>query len=577
MSIVENLANIRREWRASQIARIEILLLSALAIGLLIQGVGFFFGKTCSGIPMTIGFCCAFLGACFDSWRKALVFTAVSGLILIATMFTFSYTGTDAISYHYPMQRFLIEGWNPVFQSSIEKFRAIPAEGSFSLYHTLFLPKVSALCGALIACTTGLFSGDAFLGYTLIFALWVVSSRFANHEWNCSRFASCAFAAMVTFSSKITSFLAGQVDYTAYAALVIGIFAFLTWRKSEKLCDLILSALGLSFAMLAKSTGMTCGCMAIVIGCILTRKNPTFYRVLFVMAIFILIVGASPLLTAWIQYGSPFYPSITFDPHVQVVDITSDFVGNADGESMGYLSRVVYAWFSKTLAVKGCALWHGKPDFAPEFYVCGGVGGFGVWFCLLMFASLVALAFSRKNEVFYLALFIFFSANFAPLKYIGYSRYFSQIWIVPFLALFNLVYAPCPCLKNVVKRTGWVFIAGGLLFVSLFAVRTIAYQGRMWAIECERRQRFASLKEQSTEWRLPSTATYTFHKRVEAAGIRISNRSDAPLLNYDSKFVIPGEKPVVTREFPVCNSPNQLLKFPWGRAFSRLPHPLWRK
>ncbi len=574
---IRGFRDIRQRWRSSCVARMEILLLGALALGLFISCVGFFFGKTCSREPMMIGFTCAFLGAWLHSWQNAVKFVLLAGFILIATIFTFSYTGTDAVNYHYPMQRLLIEGWNPVFQSSIEKFRGLSADGSFSLYHTLFLPKVSALCGALIACMTGLFSGDAFLGYTLILALWRASSRFAVIEWNCSCWVGYAFASMIAFSSKITSFLAGQVDYTAYAAFVLGLFAFLTWRKSRMSCDLILSALGLSFSMLAKSTGMTCGVVAIVIGGIWMHRSMTYYRMLLAVAIFVLIVGASPLLTAWIQYGSPFYPSMTFDPHVQVVDITSDFVGNADGESMGYLSRIVYAWFSKSLAVKGCALWHGKPDFAPEFYVCGGVGGFGTWFRLLMFGSVVAFACSRKNEVFYLALFIFFSANFAPLKYIGYARYFSQIWIVPFLAVFNLMYVPLPSLTNMMRRMRIVMIMGGLLFVSLFAVRTLAYQGRSWAIENERQRRFDSLKEKSVEWRLPSTATYTFRKRVEAAGIKATHRPDAPMLNYNPQFLMPDEDVSVTREFPLCDSSAQLLHFPWIKSCSQIPKSLWRK
>ncbi len=571
---IRGFRSIRQKWRNSCVARMEILLLGALALGLFISCVGFFFGKPCSREPMMIGFTCAFLGAWLHSWQNATKFVLLAGIILMATALTFSYVGTDAITYHYPMQRLLMEGWNPVFQSSIERFRGLPVDGTLSLYHTLFLPKVSALCGALISCMTGLFSGDAFLGYVLIFALWRVSSRFAVIEWNCSRWASHAFAMMITFSSKITSFLAGQVDYTAYAAFVIGLFAFLTWRKSRMLCDLILSALGLSFAMLAKSTGMTCGVVAIVIGCVWMRKSVAYYRMLVAIAIFVLIVGASPLLTAWIQYGSPFYPSMTFDPNVQVVDITSDFVGNVDGESMGYLSRIVYAWFSKSLAVKGCALWLGRPDFAPEFHVCSGVDGFGAWFRLLMFGSVVAFACSRKNEVFYLALFIFFSANFAPLKYIGYGRYFSQIWIVPFLAVFNLMYVPLPGLMSMMRRMRFVVIMGGLLLVSCFAARTLAYQGRSWAIEIERQRRFESLKEKSVEWRLPLTATYTFRKRVEAAGIKATSRPDAPMLDYNPQFLMPGEDVSVARKFPICDSLAQLLHFPWVKCCSHIPKPL---
>lgn len=57
---------------------------------------------------------------------------------------------------------------------------------------------------------------------------------------------------------------------------------------------------------------------------------------------------------------------MTFDPRVEIRDITADFTGNADALSMGFLSRVVYAWVSPGLAVKGCA-WLSESPLAPTF------------------------------------------------------------------------------------------------------------------------------------------------------------------------------------------------------------------
>ncbi len=576
--MIEAVKGLRHRWQESEIGRIETLMLLALAVGLLIASVGFFFGKPCSKIPMFLGFAFSALGALAVSWKQALRFMGVVGLVLIATMFTFSYVGTDAINYHYPMQRLLIEGWNPVFQSSIEKFSQLSTQGRFSLYHTLFLPKVTSLCGALIALSTNLFAGDAFLGYVLIFTLWSVSSLFAKIQWGCASWVSWAFAATITFSSKITSFLAGQVDYTAYAAFIIGLFSFLIWKKRGVLGDLVLGALGFTFAMLAKSTGMVCGILSILIGCIWVRRNIHFYWIIFAMSLFIVIVGASPLLTAWIQYGSPFYPSMTFDPTVPIVDITSDFVGNADGESMGYFSRIIYAWFSKSLAIKGCAWLSGNSCFSPEFYVCGGVGGFGSWFSLMMLGSVFAFSVSRKNTVFLLSLFIFFTANLAPLKYIGYSRYFSQIWVIPFLAAFNLIYEPYPWIAKYIKPLRNCVVIGCVLFVSLFALRTVAYQGRMFVMEWERQQRFEEMLQVSSEWRLDSQRSYeyTYLKRVESSGIRVTENPTAPVLVYNTQFVMPGEDVILSELFPVCDSLQELFRFPWIRAYRYIPHPLWR-
>ncbi len=565
------------KWRETKIGRVETLILTALMIGLFLGSVGFFFGKTCSSLPMMIGFFCALLGACLDSWQQALKFIVTVLMIFVMTVFTFSYVGTDATTCHYPMQRLLIDGWNPIFQSSCERFNEIPKEGRIAMYHILFMPKITALCGALIASATNLFSGDAFLGYALIVSLWCVSCRFARSYWNCSLWAGCVFAFTVTFSTKITSFLAGQVDYTVYASFMIGLFAFLTWIRGRIVGDLYLAFLGLAIAMLAKPAGSASGVLALLIGGFMTRFDAFFIKGFRIFLAFFIIVGATPFLTAWIQYGSPFYPAMTFDPTVQTIDITSDFVCNADGEYMGYFSRIVYAWFSKALAIKWCAWLSGKTDFSPEFYVCAGVGGLGAWFSLLLSGSIIALAFARKNIVFYLCLFLFFTANFAPLKYIGYSRYFSQIWVIPFLAVFNLIYAPYEWLEPYIRRARVFVLIGCVLFMMPFFARTIAYQGMQLRLEWERQKRFAEMREISSEWYSSEELRYTDIKRLNAAGISISKNRDVPMLIYNQQFLMPFDDLAVTKKFVICDSIQSLFRFPWVDAYTHIPCFLTRQ
>ncbi len=530
---------------------------------------------------MAVGFLCAWLGAMWVSWKRGIAFLLVVGGLLLLTMFTFSYTGTDAVNYHYPMQRLLIDGWNPVFESSIERFSALPNEGGYSLYHTLFLPKVSSLCGALVAKTFGLFAGDALLGYVLILVMWCVCARYARTQWGCSQVVCHLFAATLTLSTKITSFLAGQVDYTAYAALMAGILAFLTWKRTQLLRDLVLATLGMAYAMLAKSTGMVCGILLIGLVSYPVWRVTSYRWALLVLFGFIGVVGASPLLTAWIQYGSPFYPSMTFDPNVQVVDITSDFIGNADGESMGYVARIVYAWFSETLAIKGCALWNGKASFAPQFFVAGGVGGLGLFFRMMMLGSIAALCCSRKNSVFWLCILLFVTGDLAPLKYIGYARYFPQLWAIPFLACFNLLYAPTPWIARWVRPFRTVILVGCACFLLPIAVRTLAYQGRQLYLERMRQDALAWCAQQSTVWRVDERLSYTSRKRIEAAGITLTYDLNAPYLTYYAKFQMPQCEGVPSGEelverVPICGRLGELVYFPWDEIFTHLPSPLWR-
>ena len=337
------------------------------------------------------------------------------------------------MAYHVPMLRLLAEGWNPIFTSSIEKFTTHIADmGILSPYHTLFLPKTSALCGALTSLSTGLWCADAFLGYTFILFLFITAYRFSYNQWTTNSIACTLFALSLTCTTKLTSLLAGQVDYTSYAALMSATLSLSLWIKSNSLRNLTTFAISLIFCMTCKSTGFICGIILLIVGLLQSYQNHLYWRFFISTLFLVFFIGASPLITAWIQYGSPFYPSMTFDPNITPIDITNDFIGNSDGERMGYLARVVYAWFSKTLAIKGCEWFYNAPNFSPEFYVVCGVEGLGTLFRLLFCLSMIALLLSKKNAVFWFSLFILISSNLAPLKYLGYNRYFPQMWALPF-------------------------------------------------------------------------------------------------------------------------------------------------
>lgn len=551
----------------------------ALAIGLFLGSAGFWVGRTVSPLPMAIGFLATAVVAWVCSWRRALLFLVLCGVLLLMTMYSFSYTGTDAGIYHIPMQRLLLHGWNPVFDSSLEQLKAVAPEGGFSYNHTLFLPRLTALCGALMASLTGLFVADAFLGYALIFALLVVSYRFARTMWNTSVGGGILFSLAITFSSKITSFLAGQIDFTSYAALMLGIFSFLTWRKREVLVDLLLAALGMAFAILAKSTGLLCGMIFCFIALCSAWRNVSFLRVLFGLALFVLVVGASPLLTNWIHYGSPVYPSMTFHPTIQPVDITWDFTGNDDALQMGYLARIVYAWVSKPLAIHGCAWWYDNPNFNPQFMVPGGVGGMGTFFCLLLMGACVALLCSRVTIVTWLCILLFITSNFAPLKYIGYNRYFPQIWAIPFLAAFNFFYAPRAFLTRWMK---WLrplgMVAIGCI-VALFMWRTVAYQGHQWRFERERQQELAQAQAESSVW-ASSESRYVHKERIRMAGIQLSDDPSAPQLGVHRRLLLFGPTAEadalrIEEAFPICDTVRALMKFPYVKAFWPVPHPVF--
>lgn len=570
-------------WRQSELASIEILLSGVLLLGLFFCSLGFFFGISCSPVYLWGSFIFATFLAGYHSWQRLVAFICWTFAIFCLTAYTFSYTGTDAGAYHVPMQRLLAEGWNPIFTSAIEEFHTYTSNmGTLSPHHTLFLPKTSALCGALVSLSTRLWCADAFLGYTLIFLLFVTAKRFSRQYWTANSCACILFALALTCSTKVTSFLAGQVDYTAYAALLSAILVLPLWLKSKASRDLVTFGISLVFCMTSKSTGFICGFILLVSGLILAYRNNHYWWFFISTLIVVILIGASPLLTAWIQYGSPFYPSMTFDPNITPIDITNDFIGNSDGERMGYLARIVYAWFSKTLAIKSCSWFYNIPNFSPEFYVAGGVGGLGTVFRILFCFSILALLLSKKNAVFWISLFILVSSNLAPLKYLGYNRYFPQMWALPFLAFFNLLYAPIFSMpRNWVKVAKIGAAVALILFITPILLRTMAYQTRQVILEAERQSALTLLHKQEQAFQLkPSEDTFTVRQRLCVSGVNVISDPSAPLLCVNRKDLLFGENANVRaaelrQQVPICDTLQQLATFPWYKLKGKLPQPIF--
>lgn len=570
-------------WQLSGLASPEVLIPASILLGLFLGTVGFLFGKTCSPLPMTLSFCIGALLAFLHSKKHGLLFIGLTGLLLLLTAYTFSYTGPDAQAYHFPMQHLIKSGWNPIFDSTIEKFNAFSDLGRCALYHTLFLPRVTALTGAFIASATGLWIADAFLGYTLVLTLFTVSYRFAKELYSpdITPGPAIIFAAFITFSTKITSFLAGQIDYTVYAAFIIAIMSILHYHRTNTPRECVLFFLSLLLTMLSKSTGLVYGALTFFISYLFLWKRPAFRRGSVIFLLFAFILGLTPYLTSWIQYGHPLYPTMTYAPNITPVDITSDFTGNSDALSMGYLSRIIYAWISKTLAIKSCAWYFDNPAFNPVFTVEGGVEGLGLIFRLLIGCSFIALLFSKKSTLFYLCLFIFITSNLAPLKYIGFNRYFPQIWALPALALYNFIYHPNRRLPLFLHNWSKPFIFTLFIaFAGLSLLRSFTYQGCMLAFEKARQDEFEKICATGETYALTDPLnSYTFRKRMEIAGIQFKQDPSLPQLSFDDHFAIASCEDAsaivkhLTEKYPFCNTIGQVLTFPYYSAFTSFPSP----
>ena len=517
----------------------------------LMASIGFFFGQTVMPlyfyVSVAILLVCAFVGG----WKRGVAYVALLAVCTVLTMFTFSYAVGDAKNYHFPMSHLLRHGWNPVFDSTIEKFYPLVEGTRLCFYHTLFLSKFQQLCGAIMASAFRLFDGEAFLGYVLIVCLFTTCLKFARRYWNSGVWLGLLFACGLTSSRVITLVFHGCVDYSAYASFCVSALSLVLYRNDRKLSDLVLFVVAACVCMTTKTTGIINVGLLVLLTIPLLWRRTAYWHALLALGGLVAVVGASPLLTNWIQYGSPFYPSMTFNPNVPLVDITCDFTGNADALSMGYLSRICYAWVSPKLTVAVIRLLTGNPDFEPVFDVSGGVAGFGLWFNALLLISVVLLALARKNIVTWLCVVIFVTSNFAPLKYIGFVRYFPQIWAIFPLAVMNYLCSTRHtisgmCLKPIRKAVSVVVVFALVGLVGAILCRAARDGCRIMVLEGVRQNLIASLP-MNVEVDSESFFHYTVVQRFRQAGIAMSRGANVSKAGVWRLENMPRKEPVTLR------------------------------
>ena len=516
--IGERLQAARNAIIDSKICSEWLFLLAMPTLSLILQCGLFLFGKICSPFPIWFSSFVFSLLALFIHWKCLVKFWGLIFLALFLSAFTFSYMDFDAEVYHFPMQFLLREGWNPVFDSSLEKFAKIPGASSLWVYHTLFLPKTVALCGALVAEASGLWIADSFLGYVLLFVMFRTAFAFAQNQWKCTWKGALLFALTISLNSKLTVLVDGRIGFHTYSALMIALLSLVLYVRQHEIHDYILAIIATVICSTTKTTGLVNAVFLWGLFLIYSWKHKETYGGILAVTLLVAWIGMSPLITAWIQYGSPFYPTMTFDPAIETVDITSDFKANADGEQMGYLARFVYAWISPALATKACALYYHKDDFHPVFLVTGGVGGLK-GLNLLLCGSIVLLMLAKKDFVTFICLFFLVTMVLFPLKYIGYARYFPQAWAIIPMGFFQFVFYPPSWLakrKPLQKLSKYSLCLLLCILCCFSAICFVSFFGRSLILEGQRQNLLADLRKNNVIVDLPqnSKRKYTLSKKT---------------------------------------------------------------
>lgn len=478
-------------------------------------------------IPLVIGFAVAAVFG--NSLRRSFYMLVLLSAITLVAVALPTYGGADAIICYAPLQRLLVNGWNPVWQHDSASIDALTGSLGLAVDHLLALPRLNAIMGAMVSLLTGSFTGDAFLALVLFISLAICAYRFGCHCFG-SQASAVAIAAVSACSTKLSSFLIGQVDYSAYATSLMAGYAAVLWLSKRRFADLLLVWLSLSACVASKATGISvAGSLLLVL--LLVDWRMARYLALGLL-VSLLVLCWSPYFVNWFANGSPFPAN----------DLTADFSGNADALQMGCFSRVVYAWLSTRLAILGCSWWYDNPNFNPVFTVFGGVEGLGMYFRLALFASLVLFALSRRTAVTWLCLWLFVSANLLPVRYIGYSRYQYQLWVIPFLALLNFLHHPAYLFRQLNETwTLRTLVPLGMLMLAIaLLLRTANLGVRQWQLERRRQAIIRQLRQIRPEcgWSIPCRpCAYLLSERLRYGGVNVN--PSAPPIACDSVDFLP--------------------------------------
>lgn len=419
----------------------------------------FLFGGVCAPWQFTV----ALLGALGlllalpgRVWRARL-WGALGFLLFLGIVWAlagcFAANGADNSSYHLPVTRLLMMGWNPVLDSTPTQLvaRGMPLGGMWH-WHVLFIAHPVEVFNAVFGFFTRTpldltFPLSAFLLPMTLGAVWRMARGLG---WGLGARAA-ALAALTGELVALGQGVEGAVD-AVVGLSGVGLLATMArvLRGERRWAPLLF----FSFWMMVAKQSSLLTCFVFWVGFALAAlwrfRGAWKAWVLRLACWGVLLVGAlcwvcaTPYLTSWARFGHPLYPAYTADAErFPTHDITGDFHNrNEDARQMGHVGHLFNAYVSPTLARKWYAWRLKKPGFMPacEVWKQGSprndgtgapttpverglfVGSLGI---LLLFADrrllppiLLCLA----------GLFCF------PTQYIGYLRYVPWVALLPCLA-----------------------------------------------------------------------------------------------------------------------------------------------
>lgn len=466
------------------------VLLAFPTVTVLLASLGFLLGVGVTGWYGVVGFCVAAAlaligGGTLRTGLRRVGWFAVSVAAILALDQSFVlFSWWDAQAYHVAAARFLLEGWNPVFDATRETLLAATGAdpSTFNAYHVAYLPRAGWVWSAVTAALTGnLESGDTLIlltGAALGGLAWRVTPLlFGAERWKRLFFASLTMLA----PGVVASAFCNAQDGSLYALLMIFLLAACAYRKTGRTAWLGTLAIAPVLGCNLKFTGLVSLVLSAAVFTVPLlwgafrraegRGPRTFWKWVAACGVgfsLALMVGFSPYLTNWANHGGPFYPEHSFSKDEPLPAMTADFdLLNDDAAAMGYMGRVMNAYFSKWLAHRYYEWKLDKKPFRPVFHL-DQVSGLGTGFRIVMCLTLVILCFTRRCSTPWLLAALLLTSFLQPTKTVGYVRYVPQLWMFPVLVAFNAMTVNVP-------RSPWIGRTLGIVVTAIMATSTYVF------------------------------------------------------------------------------------------------------
>ena len=312
------------------------------------------------------------------SWRRG-VASACLFLAFVAVVWLLSNIGSvpgdggvfDAIGYHQPAIRLMVEGWNPVWEGTAEGVRgATGVDPGLTRFPTLlcmprgvwyFLAPAYLFTGAHLNI---LYPLSPFLLMSFAFAVWRAMPS-----------ASRAVRAFVVMSVLGAIPHSGMIVDHVVALAGVGLLMTMYDSLANRRLDLPRLAVFTFWMAVAKQTSLLHAAVfwaVFLAACVVLRCGAAAARALragVLAAVLAAPVLVSPYVTSWVNFSHPLYPRYTCDP---VRFPAKDAPGqdlrdrNADADAMGYVGSWANAFVAPPLVRAFYRLKTGKADFMPD-------------------------------------------------------------------------------------------------------------------------------------------------------------------------------------------------------------------